>query len=88
MKRAPILLAALALLLLPLHAAEPACCALLVAAAPRMGNVFPGIGGPILRISTAELIDRGLEDLVVADLNHDGWLDLRDMVAFQGGARP
>ncbi|MHC4219802.1 MAG: right-handed parallel beta-helix repeat-containing protein [Planctomycetota bacterium] len=44
--------------------------------------------GPITRISVRELRLRGLHDLIVADLNHDGWLDVHDMEAFAGGARP
>jgi hypothetical protein len=44
--------------------------------------------GPITRISVRELRRRGLHDLIVADLNHDGWLDVRDMEAFANGERP
>jgi hypothetical protein len=44
--------------------------------------------GPITRISVKALKRRGMEDLIKADLNHDGWLDLRDMQAFAAGARP
>jgi hypothetical protein len=44
--------------------------------------------GPITRISVQELRRRGLHDLIIADLNHDGWLDVRDMEAFANGARP
>ncbi|MHC4651661.1 MAG: HYR domain-containing protein [Planctomycetota bacterium] len=47
-----------------------------------------GPTGPITRISTQALKRRGLHKLIVADLNHDGWLDLRDMQAFAAGARP
>jgi hypothetical protein len=43
---------------------------------------------PVTRISIEELERRGLGDLIVADLNHDGWLDIRDMEAFMNGARP
>jgi hypothetical protein len=44
--------------------------------------------GPITRISVQELRRRGLHDLIVADLNHDGWLDVQDMEAFANGDRP
>jgi hypothetical protein len=44
--------------------------------------------GPITRISVQELRRRGLYDLIPGDLNYDGWLDVRDMEAFAGGARP
>jgi hypothetical protein len=47
-----------------------------------------GQDGPVTRISVNELKRRGLNHLVVADLNHDGWLDRLDMIAFMGGARP
>jgi hypothetical protein len=44
--------------------------------------------GPITQISVRALKRRGMEDLIKADLNHDGWLDMRDMQAFAAGARP
>ncbi|UCD75326.1 MAG: hypothetical protein JSV91_00105 [Phycisphaerales bacterium] len=44
--------------------------------------------GPVTRISVAELVRLGMADLVVADLNHDGWLDENDITAFLNGARP
>ncbi|UCD75325.1 MAG: HYR domain-containing protein [Phycisphaerales bacterium] len=44
--------------------------------------------GPITRISVGELIRSGMEDLIVADLNGDGWLDENDITAFINGARP
>jgi len=44
--------------------------------------------GPITQISVRALRRRGMEDLIKADLNHDGWLDMRDMQAFAAGARP
>ena len=34
---------------------------------------------PISAISVAELVDRGLTDLIGADLNNDGWLDMEDV---------
>ncbi len=43
--------------------------------------------GPITRISVRELRKLHLHDLIKADLNRDGWLDVRDMEAFAGGAR-
>ncbi|HNQ22677.1 MAG TPA: IPT/TIG domain-containing protein [Phycisphaerae bacterium] len=44
--------------------------------------------GPIAEISVAQLVERGLGELVIADLNHDGWVDQADMGAFLEGARP
>jgi len=44
--------------------------------------------GPITQISVRALKRRGMADLIKADLNHDGWLDLRDIQAFLAGARP
>ena len=57
---------------------EPNCCG------------APGAAGrgPIMRISVAELVERGWGDLAAGDLNHDGWLDVDDMEAFMNGARP
>ncbi|MEN9508234.1 MAG: hypothetical protein RLZZ621_797, partial [Gemmatimonadota bacterium] len=49
----------------------------------------PGAQGPTPRdrIAVKELRRRGLGEFVAADLNHDGWLDLRDIqVCMQGGA--
>jgi hypothetical protein len=44
------------------------------------GPISGGWGRPpVRRISVPELIERGLERLVVADLNRDGWLDLADV---------
>ncbi len=45
-------------------------------------------GRPISRISVRELYRLGMGDLAVADLNHDGWLDTLDMIAFMLGERP
>lgn len=38
---------------------------------------------PLAEISVAELIELGLEQLVVADLNRDGWLNVDDMILFR-----
>jgi hypothetical protein len=46
------------------------------------------LDGPITRISVQQLKRRGLHDLIVADLNHDGWLDVQDMEVFANGGRP
>jgi hypothetical protein len=42
---------------------------------------------PRTRVSVKELRRRGLAD-VVADINRDGWVDLRDMQLFTQGAGP
>src|SRR5262249_41466483 len=39
-------------------------------------------GGPVTRISVDELQRRGMADLIPADLNRDGWLDLDDITAY------
>jgi hypothetical protein len=70
-----------------LFSREADCCG----AAMRMAawnTVTPGLDGPVTRISTKELRRRGLAHLIKADLNHDDWLDVRDMEAFANGARP
>jgi len=51
-------------------------------------NHRPQFEGPLRRISVAELRNRGLHDLVIADLNHDKWVDQHDIAAFLAGARP
>jgi hypothetical protein len=66
---------------------DPDCCGL-----PPLG-LWTGPNAlsfehPVTRISVEELKRRGLDDLIVADLNHDGWLDVKDMDAFASGARP
>jgi len=43
---------------------------------------------PRTRVSVKELRRRGLAELVDADLNRDGWVDLRDMQMFTQGASP
>jgi hypothetical protein len=43
---------------------------------------------PLMSISVAELRQRGLDELALADLNGDGVLDLDDVLAFLNGARP
>lgn len=45
-------------------------------------------GRPVKRISVRQLKRMRLGDLVVGDLNHDGWLDIQDMVEFFNGRRP
>ena len=42
--------------------------------------------GPVVNISVEQLKAQGLEDLIVADLNHDGWLNQEDVQAFLDGA--
>ena len=65
---------------------EDNCCGL----GPQWDNgIFPTfIAGPVVSITVAELERRGLGDLVVADLNNDGILNLRDIRAFLNGDRP
>ena len=43
------------------------------------GTSFMGPPDPISAISVAELVNRGLTDLIGADLNNDGWLDMEDV---------
>ena len=43
------------------------------------GGALMGPPDPISAISVAELVDRGLTDLIGADLNNDGWLDMEDV---------
>jgi hypothetical protein len=70
-----------------LKAYEPACCeddpAVLSTAVNQAQS-----GRPVMRISIAELGQRGLAELAAGDLDGDGWLDLKDVEAFQQGARP
>ena len=50
------------------------------------GTSFMSPPEPLSGISVAELVDRGLTDLVSADLNNDGWLDMEDVrMAGNGG---
>ncbi|MHC4965589.1 MAG: hypothetical protein ACYTGE_11805, partial [Planctomycetota bacterium] len=70
-----------------LFAREADCCGVPLRMAG-WNTVASDVDGPVTRISTKELRRRGLADLIKADLNHDGWLDVRDMEAFAGGARP
>jgi hypothetical protein len=77
-----------------LQAHEANCCG-----APLTGGngygwnhaVAPGVAprpGPLIQISAAELRRRGLDDLIAGDLNHDGWLDIFDIVALIEGQSP
>ena len=69
-----------------LLANEDNCCGL----GPQWDNgIFPTfVAGPVVSITVAELERRGLNDLVVADLNNDGILNLKDIRAFLNGDRP
>jgi len=58
---------------------DPDCCG---TPAPLDGSM------PVLSISVADLIARGMGELAAGDLNNDGWLDEGDVVAFMQGARP
>ena len=74
-----------------LAASETDCCVMASPAMTRPRGDRPlaqMLERPVTRISIEELERRGLGDLIVADLNHDGWLDVRDMEAFMSGARP
>ena len=51
------------------------------------GTSFMSPPEPISAISVAELVDRGLTDLVAADLNNDGWLDMEDVRMASNGGR-
>jgi len=55
------------------------------------GETCPGFappGAPLPRIAVKELRRRGLGELAAADLNHDGWLDDRDVALALSGVRP
>ncbi len=43
------------------------------------GGALMGPPEPLSAISVAELVDLGMTDLVAADLNNDGWLDMEDV---------
>ncbi|MEY3027860.1 MAG: hypothetical protein RLZZ238_2757, partial [Planctomycetota bacterium] len=45
-------------------------------------------GGPVTRVSVKELRRQGLGHLAAADLNRDGWVDLRDMQLYMQGFDP
>jgi hypothetical protein len=49
---------------------------------------FRNATGPRTVVSVGELYELGLPELVVADLNHDGWVDEADLIAFLNGVRP
>ncbi|MCK4659758.1 MAG: HYR domain-containing protein [Phycisphaerae bacterium] len=60
---------------------EPDCCGALLTSAG-------GQDGPITEITVVELSRLGMSQLVPADLNADGWLDVDDIAAFMQGVRP
>jgi hypothetical protein len=70
-----------------LFAREADCCGVPMRLGAR-NRYATQADGPVTRISVKELRRRGLHDLIKGDLNHDGWLDVRDMEAFANGARP
>ena len=51
------------------------------------GSSFTGSYEPIMAISVSDLVSQGLVDLVGADLNNDGWLDMEDVRMGTRGAR-
>ena len=51
-------------------------------------GAFDGPGRPISRISVKELRRRGMGELAQADINRDGWLDLRDIQLYMQGIEP
>jgi hypothetical protein len=51
------------------------------------GSSFTGPKEPVMAISVSDLVSRGLVDLVAADLNNDGWLDMEDVRMGTRGAR-
>ena len=51
------------------------------------GTSFMSPPEPLSAISVAELVDRGLTDLIGADLNNDGWLDMEDVRMASNGGR-
>ena len=51
------------------------------------GSSFTGSHEPIMAISVSDLVSQGLVDLVGADLNNDGWLDMEDVRMGTRGAR-
>jgi len=51
------------------------------------GGLLPG-DEPLWKISVKELRRRGLGELAGADLNRDGWLDMRDVAIALGSANP
>ncbi len=58
----------------------PNCCG-----AP---GVTAACASPVTRISVKELLRTGRAELTIADLNHDGWVDMDDIAAFAQGVRP
>ena len=71
-----------------LESHEANCCGAPLAMGSPSGRTLQFAPQPVTRISIAQLQRRGLGHLAIADLNHDGWLDLQDVQAFANGARP
>lgn len=67
---------------------EANCCGAPLATFTRLGRGPSAVPAPVTRISVAQLRARGMENLIVADLNSDGWLDVLDIQAFASGVRP
>lgn len=61
---------------------EDDCCG-----GPPMPTGVPQLSsaGPLTRISIEELKRRGLEELIIADFNQDGWVDAVDVTLFVQG---
>jgi hypothetical protein len=61
-----------------LKRSDPDCCS----------TGMESVVAPVTRISLGELSARGLQALAVADLNRDGWLDVKDVLALMSGTQP
>ncbi len=57
---------------------EPGCCET-IAQAPK---------DPGMRLSVKKLRSEGRFEMIPADLNEDGWIDIKDLEAYADGARP
>jgi len=51
-------------------------------------GAYDGPGRPVTRISVKELRRRGMGELAQADINRDGWLDMRDIQLYMQGIEP